>query len=551
MFTSLFFYIRVLFPWVVLLVAILMVVSGMRGRIHPQVFFVWCVAMVFVLTSATSHLRRVRLIIGKANASTLANRQRRQIEMPMEATQAFDIVDAAIRELPHVENVESARDSLQIRAKVRRIHPYGATSPFMQRLNGWFAPQRNQIFATVTPHDSTGSVNLVCEPESGAWRDWLSVDNGTNLENAEAIGRAISRRIAEARRTEQSSAKATETEKELAVAKLRLLHAQVEPHFLYNTLGSAKYLVRSDPARAEQIIDNLILYLRHSLPRIENSLSTLGEELERVRAYLDIMQIRMGTRLNTEVNVPPALMSVPFPTMMLQTLVENAIKHGLEPKSGGGTIWILAVDKNGRVAITVADDGIGLGAQTTGSSIGLKNVRERLELAYGADAAVRPRRQLSGRGGRDHHRAHRRAARGGAMTKPVTGVIAEDEALFRDALVGLLREEWPALEIVATCEDGGAALEAIGEHRPDVAFLDIRMPGLTGLEVAAASAEVEPGHADRVRHRLRPVRDPGVRARRGRLPAEADPARTAGGHDRPRCRRAGQRRPAAARRWPP
>jgi DNA-binding LytR/AlgR family response regulator len=78
------------------------------------------------------------------------------------------------------------------------------------------------------------------------------------------------------------------------------------------------------------------------------------------------------------------------------------------------------------------------------------------------------------------------------MTKPLTGVIAEDEELFRDALAGLLREEWPALEIVATCEDGGAALEAIGEHRPDVAFLDIRMPGLTGLEVAAASAELSP-----------------------------------------------------------
>jgi hypothetical protein len=328
----------------------------------------------------------VRLINGKTNASTLANRQRRQIEMPLEAGRSFDIVDAAIRELPHVENVESARDSLQIRAKVRR-YPYGTQLPLLQRLGGRFAPQRNQIFATVTPRDATGSVNLVCEPDAGVWRDWLSVDNGTNLENAEAIGRAISRRITEARRTEQSSAKETATEKELAIAKLRLLHAQVEPHFLYNTLGSAKYLVRSDPDRAEQIIDNLILYLRHSLPRIDSALSTLGDELERVRAYLDIMQIRMGARLRTEVSVADALKSVPFPTMMLQTLVENAIKHGLEPKSGGGTIWILASSRDSRVAVTVADDGIGLGSQTTGSSIGLKNVRERLELAYGADAS--------------------------------------------------------------------------------------------------------------------------------------------------------------------
>jgi hypothetical protein len=341
-----------------------------------------------VLTSATAHLRRVRLINGTANAGTLANRQRRQIEMPLEPGQAFDIVDAAVRELPHVENVESARDSLQIRAKVR-VHPHGNPQPLLQRLDPWFGAKRNQIFATVTPRGDTGTVNLVCEPESGVWRDWFSVDHGTNLENAEAISRAVSRRIAQARRGEQSAAKATETEKELAVAKLRLLHAQVEPHFLYNTLGSAKYLVRSDPARAERIIDNLILYLRHSLPRIDDALSTLGDELERARAYLDIMQIRMGARLATEVSVPEALKSVPFPTMMLQTLVENAIKHGLEPRTGGGTVWILAKAGEGTVAVTVADDGQGFGASSTsGTGIGLHNVRERLRLAYGADASL-------------------------------------------------------------------------------------------------------------------------------------------------------------------
>jgi LytS/YehU family sensor histidine kinase len=237
------------------------------------------------------------------------------------------------------------------------------------------------------PHGETTTVDLVCEPESGVWRDWFTVDHGTNLENAEAVSRAISRRITEARRGEQAASKETQTEKELAVARLALLHAQVEPHFLYNTLGSAKYLVRSDPDGAERIIDNLILYLRHSLPRLDDALTTLGEELERVRAYLDIMQIRMGARLRTEVSVPDALKAVPFPSMMLQTLVENAIKHGVEPKTGGGTIWIIAVDKGERAAVTVADDGIGLGTQTTGTGIGLRNLRERLNLAYGADAS--------------------------------------------------------------------------------------------------------------------------------------------------------------------
>ncbi|MFO1323985.1 MAG: histidine kinase [Burkholderiales bacterium] len=381
-----FFYVRVVFAWVLLLFFTLAVWSSFTPRGRGGLFLAWLVLMIFVVTSAVVHVRRVRFVTGSANAGTLANRQRRQIEVPLEAERAFAIVDATIRELPNVEQVQSARDRLQIHAKVPRVYPYGTSAPLLQRMLGWFGTTHNRIYAIITPRGDTGTVNLLCEPESGAWLDWFTVDNGTNLENAEAISRAISRRISDVRSDEQATTKQTETEKELAIAKLSLLHAQVEPHFLYNTLGSAKYLVRSDPARAEQIIDNLILYLRHSLPRVENSLSTLGDEVERVRAYLDIMQIRMGARLNTSFNVPDALMSVPFPTMMLQTLVENSIKHGLEPKSGGGTIWVMAVDKAGRVAVTVADDGIGLGTETTGSGIGLRNVRERLHLAYGADA---------------------------------------------------------------------------------------------------------------------------------------------------------------------
>jgi LytS/YehU family sensor histidine kinase len=183
------------------------------------------------------------------------------------------------------------------------------------------------------------------------------------------------------------------TEKELTVAKLSLLHAQVEPHFLYNTLGSAQYLIRSEPERADQMLGHLIRYLRHSLPRAEDTPSTLGEELERAKAYLEILKIRMGDRLNMHIDVADYLYTVPFPPMMLQTLVENAIKHGLEPKPGGGTIWILARTFGGRtdgsVSVTVADDGRGFGAEegsTDGTGIGLNNVRERLRLAYG-DAA--------------------------------------------------------------------------------------------------------------------------------------------------------------------
>ncbi|MGH8062566.1 MAG: sensor histidine kinase [Pseudoxanthomonas sp.] len=387
--TSFFFVLRIAAAWVFAFVVFITLWNGFLDGSGPNglVFLVFLITLGFVIASAVSHIRRIRLIAGNIDPGTLANRQRRQIEIPLEAGVAFDLVDATIRELPRSEDIESARDSLQVRAKVTRINPYSNKTPGRFNPLYWIHIKRNQILATVTPGDGISSLTLVCEPESGAWSDWFKVDDGTNLENAEAITRAITRRIAEHRRNEQAAAQQTVTEKELTVAKLSLLHAQVEPHFLYNTLASAQYLTRSDPARADEMLGNLITYLRHSLPRTEDSLSTLGEELERARAYLEILRIRMGNRLNLQIEVPEALKSIPFPAMMLQTLVENAIKHGLEPKSGGGTVWIIARTIDDSLAVTVADDGQGFNAESSGTGIGLKNVRERLRLAYGGAAS--------------------------------------------------------------------------------------------------------------------------------------------------------------------
>ena len=387
--TSFFFVFRIAAAWTFAYLVFLFVWNGVLNGNGPDglFFLLFLVTLGFVIASAVSHIRRIRLIAGHIDPGTLANRQRRQVEIPLEAGVAFDLVDAAIRELPRSEDIESARDSLQVRAKVTRLNPYSNKVPGRFNPLYWIHIKRNQILATVTPGDGISSVSLVCEPESGAWSDWFKVDDGTNLENAEAITRAITRRVAEYRRNEQAAAQQTGTEKELTVAKLSLLHAQVEPHFLYNTLASAQYLTRSDPARADEMLGNLITYLRHSLPRTEDSLSTLGEELERARAYLEILKIRMGPRLALQIEVPDTLKSIAFPAMMLQTLVENAIKHGLEPKSGGGTVWIIARQVDDALAVTVADDGQGFNVQSSGTGIGLKNVRERLRLAYGNAAS--------------------------------------------------------------------------------------------------------------------------------------------------------------------
>ncbi|WP_310649383.1 ATP-binding protein [Thermomonas sp. S9] len=137
------------------------------------------------------------------------------------------------------------------------------------------------------------------------------------------------------------------------------------------------------------MLGHLIQYLRRSLPDAADDMSTLGMELERALAYLEILKIRMGDRLSVQVDVPQALRATPLPAMMLQTLVENAIKHGLEPRTGGGTVWVRARrDDDGRIAVTVADDGAGFNTQTSGSGIGLKNVRERLRLRYAGEASL-------------------------------------------------------------------------------------------------------------------------------------------------------------------
>ena len=388
MFKSLAFVLRIAIAWgfVVMMVGVVYGSIPLLGDFELPMVLLAMGTMALVIGGAFSHLRRVRLIAGHIDGDTLGNRQKRLVEIPLEAGEAFDLLDAAIRELPGAEQIQSARDSLQVKAKVARPRTYGEHP--LRRWNPllWFGLPRNQLQATVTPAGDSGRVTLICEPENPAWSDWFLVDDGTNYENAEAIVRAITRRIGERRRGEQASAAQTATEKELTEAKLNLLHAQVEPHFLYNTLASAQLLTRSDPVRAEAMLGHLIQYLRRSLPNAEGEMSTLGAELERALAYLEILKVRMGDRLDVQTDVAESLRGTPLPAMMLQTLVENAIKHGLEPRTGGGTVWIRARRDDNTVAVTVADNGEGFNSKTSGTGIGLKNVRERLRLRYAGAA---------------------------------------------------------------------------------------------------------------------------------------------------------------------
>jgi LytS/YehU family sensor histidine kinase len=202
-----------------------------------------------------------------------------------------------------------------------------------------------------------------------------------------------------AREQELARAQAARRETEL---RLSVLAAQVEPHFLFNTLAGVRSAIATDPARASELVDRLVDYLRASIPRLRadgGAEATLGAQLEQVRAYLSLMKARMP-RLSFDVTVPGALRDAPFPPLMLISLAENAVKHGVEPKVGPVRIEVHAERLgDGRLKVTVADDGVGFGAaveSAAGGGLGLANIRERLREMHADGAALELRARAGG-----------------------------------------------------------------------------------------------------------------------------------------------------------
>jgi signal transduction histidine kinase len=176
-------------------------------------------------------------------------------------------------------------------------------------------------------------------------------------------------------------------ERELASARVQLLQAQVEPHFIFNALANVRRLLRTDAAAARTLLTDLLRYLEEALPRMRDEISTLGREAELARAYLSVHQVRMGPRLHFEIDVPGELAAHPMPPMLLLTLVENALKHGVQPLVEGGHVRIAAARTATHVEVSVADTGAGMGTGS-GHGSGLANVRARLKSMYGAAAAL-------------------------------------------------------------------------------------------------------------------------------------------------------------------
>ncbi|MFZ6745121.1 sensor histidine kinase [Undibacterium sp. JH2W] len=230
-------------------------------------------------------------------------------------------------------------------------------------------------------------IELRCRPGLA----WFAIQQGESLKTAEMVSAQLRQHLTRHANALDAARRERELERTSLQARLSALQAQVEPHFLFNTLANLKYLIRTDQQAAQDMLDHLVGYLQNAMPDMRSVSSTLGREMDLVNDYLAVMRIRMGARLRFAVEVAEELRSLPFPPAMLISLVENAVKHGLERASRPGLITISARHesdgKDELLSVSVVDDGVGLTEQA-GQGTGLANIAERLLLLYGRKASL-------------------------------------------------------------------------------------------------------------------------------------------------------------------
>jgi PAS domain S-box-containing protein len=214
-------------------------------------------------------------------------------------------------------------------------------------------------------------------------------DDAGNVLHAVYIAQDITgRKQAEISRLEEQKVRRMSAEREVVATQLRMLQAQIEPHFLFNTLANVISLIDSDPRSAKRMLQHLTSSLRQALERSREDTSTLEQEAEMLRDYLSIFKVRLGSRLDFTIDIPEELLPLPFPPMLLQPLVENAVKHGIEPKVEGGRIAIRAEKTDGLLRLSVSDTGLGFSGRMNAQGLGLENVRARLLALYNAGAGL-------------------------------------------------------------------------------------------------------------------------------------------------------------------
>jgi CheY-like chemotaxis protein len=306
-------------------------------------------------------------------------------------------------------------------------------------------------------------------------------------------------------------------------ARLTELQSRIRPHFLFNTLNSAIALVREEPAKAESLLEDLSDLFRHALVE-QGEAVTLAEEITLARRYLAIEQVRFGERLRVQWQLDPRTNSARLPPLLLQPLVENAVKHGVEPSARGAQAARAdrAARRDGVIKVT---NTVPAGQGPRGHGLALANVRDRLSLLHDLQGTFRTALV----DGVYQVRIEVPLPRGGgAMSLRV--LIVDDEALARSRLRRLLGEcTAPAAEVAGEAANAADALEWLRRGPVDLALLDIHMPGADGLKLAQVLREPARRAAGGVRDGARRARAAGLRGGGGGLPDQAGAAGAAAG----------------------
>ena len=265
---------------------------------------------------------------------------------------------------------------------------FGVFETRPRRLPKWLPRTVLRLFAIVLVIPFCAAFMTMLNPEG---RGGLGLVVGTSLLFAPWIAIATILRQRDLLVREQAFAfelERSEFERRVSDARLSLMQAQVEPHFLFNTLANIQALVDSGSPQASKVLTSLIAYLRAAVPRMQSQSTTLVDEEQLVRAYLELMQMRMPDRLQYAIHLDPAAARLYCPPMTLLTLVENAVRHGIDPGETGGRIDADIWMRDNRCVIRVKDTGVGLKSTSHGLGTGLSTLRERLKLAFGGDAQL-------------------------------------------------------------------------------------------------------------------------------------------------------------------
>jgi glucose-6-phosphate-specific signal transduction histidine kinase len=277
---------------------------------------------------------------------------------------------------------------------------YGVLEQWPRRLPGWCARWVLQVLGVALAMPFCTLIMYEYSTEPGAPDFWSDNDRLIGFAMLSATGMLIAPWTALAALVRQKDALArhqalafnlerSELERQAVNARLHLLQAQVAPHFLFNTLANVKALVDSSSPQASAVLASLIAYLRAAVPRLHEPATTLGQELQLVKAYLELMHMRMPDRLQFGIEADDSAKDLRCPPMTLLTLVENAVRHGIDPSEEGGRIDIRVLRRGNRLSIIVADTGVGLRDSGDGLGTGLATLRERLQLLFAGDALLR------------------------------------------------------------------------------------------------------------------------------------------------------------------